>query len=195
VNQDEARRAGVSPEAFAEAEAAKWSGGLAEWHQDGARIERLRAAAEFAVYTPGSLTGRPLSIVRSLAAPPAAILEDPDLFGDRVNTATTSILTLARVTAGPLRSREHVPVASLFAEAWKAGRDMDLAGLIGAVQIPPFARVGVLELESFYPSKDRFELAMRLNQLLAAPGFAGWLQGEPLDIGRLLYTAEGKPRV
>lgn len=195
VNADGARAAGLSPEAFAEAEAAKWSTGLSEWSEDGARIQRLKDAAEFAVYTPGSLTGRPLSIVQSFAAPPATILEDADLLGDRVNTATTSVLTLAGVDAEPLRSREHVLVSSLFADAWKAGHDLDLAGLIAAVQQPPFARVGVLDLEAFYPSKDRFGLAMQLNQLLAAPGFAGWLQGEPLDIGRLLYTAEGKPRV
>jgi hypothetical protein len=195
INADEARAAGLEPEAFAAAEAAKWSKGLSEWNEDGSRIQRLKDAAEFAVYTPGSLTGRPLSIVRSFAAPPAAILEDPDLLGDRVNTATTSVLTLAGVDAEPLRSREHVLVSSLFAEAWKAGRDLDLAGLIAAVQQPPFQRVGVLDLESFYPSKDRFGLAMQLNRLLAAPGFAGWLQGEPLDIGRLLYTADGKPRV
>ncbi len=195
VNTDEPRAAGVSAEAFAEAEAAKWAKGLAEWNEDGSRIQRLKDAAEFAVYTPGSLSGRPLSIVRSFAAPPAAVLEDPDLLGDRVNTAATSVLTLAGVNAEPLRSREHVLVASLFADAWTSGRDLDLAGLIAAVQDPPFARVGVLDLESFYPARDRFGLAMQLNQVLAAPGFAGWLQGEPLDIGRLLYTAEGKPRV
>jgi hypothetical protein len=195
INTDEARTAGMSPDAFAEAEAAKWSKGLAEWNEDGARIQRLKDAAEFAVYTPGSLSGRPLSIVQSFAAPPAVVMEDADLLGDRVNTATTSVLTLAGVDAEPLRSREHVLVSSLFTDAWKAGRDLDLAGLIAAVQNPPFARVGVLDLESFYPSKDRFGLAMQLNQLLAAPGFAGWLQGEPLDIGRLLYTADGKPRV
>ncbi|MEO8680942.1 MAG: ATP-binding protein, partial [Vicinamibacterales bacterium] len=185
----------VNPGENADAEAARWSKGLAEWGEDGARIARLRAAAEFALYTPGSSSGRPLSIVKSFAAPPAAVVNDPELLSDRLTTAATSVLTLAGVDAEPMRSREHVLVSSLFAEAWRHGRDLDLASLIGQVQAPPMARVGVLDLESFYPAKDRFALAMQLNQLLAAPSFAAWLEGEALDIDRLLYTADGKPRV
>ena len=53
----------------------------------------------------------------------------------------------------------------------------------------------MLDLESFFPAKDRFALAMALNNLLASPGFGAWLEGEPLDIGRLLHTPAGKPRV
>ena len=195
VNPDEAHRAGQTPEAFGQAEAARWSKGLAEWGQDGARIERLRAAAEFALYTPGRASGRPISIVKSFAAPEPAILNDPELLADRVSTAATSVLTLAGVNAEPLRSREHVLVSTLFIEAWRAGTDLDLPALIAQVQTPPLTKVGVLDLESFYPAKERFALAMQLNQLLAAPGFSSWLEGEPLDIDRLLYGANGRPRV
>ncbi|MCC7032579.1 MAG: ATP-binding protein [Acidobacteria bacterium] len=195
VNQDEARAAGQTPEAYGAAEAAKWARGLAEWGQDGERIKRLEAAADFVVYTPGSTMGRPVSIVKSFAAPAASVVDDPDLLGDRVSTAATSVLTLAGVDAEPLRSREHVLVSTLFAEAWKAGRDMDLAGLIAAVQNPPIETIGVMDLEAFFPAKDRFALAMQLNQLLAAPSFAAWLQGDPLDIDAMLYTPEGRPRV
>ncbi|MDP2391168.1 MAG: DUF853 family protein, partial [Acidobacteriota bacterium] len=195
VNPDEARRAGLSPEAFGAAEAARWAKGLAEWGQDGARIARLRDAAQFALYTPGSSSGRPLSIVQSFAAPEPAILNDPELLSDRVTTAATSVLTLAGVTAEPMRSREHVLVSTLFTEAWRAGIDLDLAALIAQVQTPAVTKVGVLDLESFYPAKERFALAMQLNQLLAAPGFSAWLQGEPLNIDRLLHGANGHPRV
>jgi len=195
VNPDEARRTGQSPEAFAQAEAARWSKGLAEWGQDADRITRLRQAAEFALYTPGSASGRPLSIVKSFAAPEPAIMNDPELLADRVATAATSVLTLAGVNAEPLRSREHVLVSTLFTEAWRAGRDLDLPALIAQVQTPGLTKVGVLDLESFYPAKDRFELAMQLNQLLAAPGFSAWLEGEPLSIDSLLYGANGRPRV
>ncbi len=195
VNPDEARRAGQSPEAFGQAEAERWTKGLAEWGQDGARITRLRDAAEFALYTPGSSSGRPLSIVQSFAAPEPAILNDPELLSDRVATAATSVLTLAGVTAEPMRSREHVLISTLFTEAWRAGIDLDLPALIAQVQTPAITKVGVLDLESFYPAKERFELAMQLNQLLAAPGFSAWLQGEPLNIDRLLYGANGHPRV
>ena len=108
VDADEARRAGQTPDAFAAAEAAKWSTGLAEWGQDGARIERLRAAADFALYTPGSSAGRPMSIVKSFAAPDPEVVNDAELLQDRVTTAATSVLTLAGVDAEPLRSREHI---------------------------------------------------------------------------------------
>ena len=195
VDADEARRAGQTPEAFAASEASKWSKGLAEWGQDGQRIERLRAAAEFAIYTPGSSTGRPLSIVKSFAAPDPEIMNDADLLQDRVTTAATSVLTLAGVDAEPMRSREHTLIATLFGDSWRAGRDLDLATLITQIQTPPITKVGVVDLESFFPSKDRFALAMQLNQLLAAPGFGAWLQGEPLDIDRLLYSESGHPRV
>ena len=195
VNPDEARRVGQTTDAFGQAEAARWAKGLADWGQDGARIERLRAAAEFALYTPGSASGRPISIVQSFSAPEPAILNDAELLADRVATAATSVLTLAGVDAEPLRSREHILVSTLFTDAWRAGTNLDLAALIAQVQSPPITKVGVFDLESFYPAKERFALAMQLNQLLAAPGFAAWLQGEPLNIDRLLHAENGRPRV
>jgi hypothetical protein len=195
VNPDEARRAGQTAEAFAAAEASRWSKGLAEWGQDGTRIERLRDAAEFALYTPGSSSGRPLSIMKSFAAPDPEIVNDAELLQDRVSTAATSVLTLAGIDAEPIKSREHVLLANLFTNSWRAGLDLDLPALIAQIQSPPIAKVGVLDLESFFPSKDRFTLAMQLNQLLAAPGFGAWLEGEALDIDRLLYGPNGRPRV
>jgi hypothetical protein len=195
IDRDEARRNSQTAEAFAAAEAAKWAKGLAEWGQDGRRIERLRDSAEFAVYTPGSSTGRPLSIMKSFAAPDPEIVNDPELLQDRVTTAATSVLTLAGVDAEPIRSREHVLIANLFTESWRAGRDLDLAALIAQLQAPPIAKVGVVDLENFFPARDRFALAMQLNQLLAAPGFQAWLEGEALDIDRLLYGLNGRPRV
>ena len=158
-------------------------------------MARLKAAADFVVYTPGSTIGRPISIMQSFKVPAPAVLDDPDLLGDQVTISASSVLTLAGVDAEPLRSREHILVSTLFAESWKAGRDLDLASLISAVQNPPITKVGVMDLESFFPSKDRFALAMQLNQLLAAPNFAAWQQGDPLSLDGLLYSPEGKPRV
>ena len=195
VDADEARRAGLTADAFAQAEAAKWSKGLAAWGEDGARIQRLRDAAEFSIYTPGSTSGRPLSIVKSFAAPDPEIVNDADLLQDRITTAATSVLTLAGVDAEPMRSREHTLVATLFGESWRGGRDLDLPSLIAQIQSPPITKIGVVDLESFFPSKDRFALAMQLNQLLAAPGFSAWLEGEALDVDRLFYSESGKPRV
>ena len=195
VNEDDARRKDVSVEQFAADQAAKWKSGLAEWGQDGARIGRLRSAADFAIYTPGSSAGLPISILRSLDAPAPSLMEDRELFAERVSTTATSLLTLAGIDAEPARSREHTLLTSILTATWSAGRSVDLAGLIHLIQTPPVQRIGVLELESFFPAADRFGLATAFNNLLAAPGFEAWLDGEPLAIDRLLHTAEGKPRI
>jgi hypothetical protein len=194
VNEDDARRAGQSPEDFAAAEAERWKKGLADWGQDGARIERLRNAAELAVYTPGSGAGLPVSMLSSFAAPPGAVRDDSEALAERAGSTATSVLALAGVEAEP-RSREHTLLASLFGAAWSAGKDLDLAALIQQVQSPPFAKIGVIDLEAFFPAKERFELGMRLNGLLAAPGFAQWMEGAPLDPASLLHTPQGKSRV
>jgi hypothetical protein len=185
----------MEPDAFAAAEAERWAAGLASWHQDGARIRRLRDAADMVVYTPGSEAGIPVSVLRSFTAPPREIREDPELMRERVSTTATSLLGLIGVDADPIRSREHILVATILDAAWRVGKDLDIAALIQQIQVPPVTKVGVLELEAFYPSSDRFGLAMALNNLLAAPGFGAWMKGEPLDIQHLLYTETGQPRI
>jgi len=195
INEEDAARKGLSPDDFAKAQAETWKKGLAEWGEDGARIGRLRDAADFAIYTPGSTAGLPVSILKSFAAPPPPVREDEELLRDRVASTATGLLALLGVDADPLKSREHILVSTILADAWAKEEDLDLAGLISRIQSPPVTKIGVVELESFFPARERFELAMRLNNLLAAPGFASWLEGEPLEIGALLRTAAGKPRV
>ncbi len=195
INEDEAAKKGLSPDDFAKQQAEMWKNGLADWGQQPERIKRLQDAADFTIYTPGSTAGLPVSIIKSFAAPAAAVRADDEALHDRINTAVTSLLGLVGIDADPIRSREHILLSTLFERLWSAGQDLDLAGLIQQIQTPPFAKVGVLDLDSFYPSKDRLELAMLLNNLLAAPTFQTWLEGEALDIGRMLYTAEGRPRV
>ena len=195
IDETEAARAGRSADEHARATAELWQQGLADWGQDGARIARMREAADFALYTPGSSKGRPLSVLRSLKAPPAEQRGDSELLGERVGAAAASLLALLGVEADPLRSREQILLANVIERAWAEGRDLDLPELIRRVQSPGFERVGVLDLESFYPAKDRQALALMLNNLLASPGFAAWTEGEPLDIARLLHTPEGKPRI
>ena len=194
VDEDEARRHGQTPDEFAAAEAERWKTGLAEWGQDASRIARLRSAAEFAVYTPGSSAGLPVSILGSFAAPSATAGADAESQAERASTTATSVLALAGIDAQP-RSREHTLLATIFATAWAAGTSLDLPALIQQVQSPPFQKIGVLDLEAFFAAKDRFDLAMRLNGLLAAPGFSQWMEGPPLDPSTLLYTPQGKPRV
>jgi hypothetical protein len=195
INEDDARRKNLSPDDYARQQAELWQKGLASWGEDGARIQRLRDVADFAVFTPGSNAGIPLSILKSFAAPPPAIREDEELLRERIGTTATSLLGLLGIDADPIKSREHILIATILDAAWRQGQALDLAGLIQQIQTPPMKRVGVLDLEAFFPSKDRFALAMSLNNLLAAPGFGAWMEGEPLDVDTLLHTPAGKPRV
>ena len=195
VDEGEAARKQMSPDDFAVKTAETWTKGLAHWGQDGARIARLKAAADFAIYTPGSRAGLPLSILSSLAAPPAGFAADDAALRDRTSAAVSGLLALVGVDAEPLQSREHILLANVVDREWRAGKNLDLMALIRAVQEPGLDRIGVLPLESFFPAKDRFALAMRLNNLAAAPGFSAWTEGEPLDVQRLLYIPEGRPRV
>jgi len=195
VDGGEAARKGKSVEEFAAATSETWRKGLAEWGQDGARIQRLRDAAEVAVYTPGSEAGRPLSVLRSFDAPAAETLQDATALKERISSSVAGLLALLGIEADPIRSREHILLSAILDAAWRRGESPDLAGVIRAVQKPPFDTVGVFDLESFYPAKERTELALRINGLLAAPGFESWLAGDPLDVQKLLYTSDGKPRI
>jgi hypothetical protein len=195
VNEDDARRKSLTPEQFSEQQAALWKKGLADWGQDGERIRRLREAAEFVVYTPGSSAGIPVSILRSFDAPPAALADDPDLLRERIATTATSLLSLLGIGADPLKSREHILLCAILEAAWAQSKGLDLAGLIRAVIEPPVSQVGVFDLEAFYPAKERHELAMKLNNVLASPAMKSWTEGEPIDLAKMLYGEGGKPRM
>src|SRR5688572_15674598 len=195
INEEDAHKKGLSSTDYAAQQAELWKNGLAQWGQDGARIKRLRDAAEFRIYTPGSNAGIPVSILKSFAAPPPQIIEDDELLTERVNTTATSLLGLLGIEADPIKSREHILLSNILSKEWSAGRDLDIAGLIQQIQFPSFTRIGVMDLDSFFPPNDRFELAISLNNLLAAPAFAAYMEGEPLDIQNILYTPAGKPRV
>ena len=194
VNEQDALNAGLTPAQFAANQAGLWRKGISAWGQSPERIARLGSAADVAVYTPGSSAGLPVSVLRGFSPPPPAVSQDLDLLRERIQTTATSLLALLGVEADPITSREHILISNILESAWADGRALDLAGLIRAIQAPGFERIGVMDLDSFYPAKDRFQLAMRLNNLLAAPGFEAWLEGDPLNINRLLFTDSGRPR-
>ena len=190
INEADATRAGATPDAFAEQEATRWREGLASWGVDPARIAALRSTADITIYTPGSTSGVPLNLVGSLQAPANA---DAETIGDEVEGFVSGLLGLVDVDADPLSSREHILLSNIVAASWTAGRNLDLATLVGQVQQPPVRKLGVFEVDTFFPPKDRTELALRLNGLLASPSFAAWTQGVPFDIDRLLTSPDGKP--
>jgi hypothetical protein len=195
VDVDEATRNGRTPDQQAKWTSELWRKGLAQWDQDGSRISRLKEAVDVAIYTPGGSAGLPLAVLRSFAAPSAEIAADADGLRERILSASSGVLSLIGVDADPVRSREHILLSAILEHSWKQGCDLDIAALIRVIQKPPFESLGVLDLESFFPAKERFQLAMLLNNLIASPAFSAWQEGEPLDIGRLLYTPEGRPRL
>jgi hypothetical protein len=195
VNEEDAAKKGLSTPDFAAQQAACWKDGLMKWGQDGERIRRLREFSDFQIYTPGSNAGLPISIMKSFEAPPQEIRSDEELLQERINTTVTSLLALLGIEADPIKSREHILLSNILAETWRRGENSDIGRIIQLIQAPPFKQIGVLDIESFYPSKERFGLAMQLNNLLAAPGFNLWLQGDPLDVSGLFHSPNGKPRV
>ncbi len=185
----------MSPDDFAASQAELWRNGLAKWDQGPDRIRRYCDAVERVIYTPGSSAGIPITVLKSFRAPPPELFDDLDAFNERVASATSGLLALLGVDADPVRSREHIFLSNVIADAWRARKDLDLHELIQRIQRPPIDRIGVVDVESFFPAADRYALAMSLNNLLASPSFAAWMQGEPLDIPGMLYTREGKPRL
>jgi hypothetical protein len=194
INADDAQRKGMSVEDFAAKTAQTWRDGLAAWDEGPERIQMLKAATDFAIYTPGSQAGLPVSILSSFQAPKLDWDTESEVLRDRIQGTVSAVLSLCGIAADPIKSREHILLSTILETAWRAGRDMDIARLIMAVQKPPFRQVGVFDVDTFYPDKDRFALAMALNNIIASPSFAAWLQGEPLDIQAMLHTRDGKPR-
>ncbi len=195
VDAHAAEEQGLDADAFAAKQSASWKQGLADSGQDGARVQRLKDAAEFAIYTPGSSAGIPISVLRSFGAPPKALADDADAWRERVQATATGVLTLVGVDGDPMQSREHILLGAILETAWKAGKDLDLSALVAGIQQPPMTQVGVMDVDSFFPPKERFALAMKLNGLLASSAFQAWTQGVPLDAGALFHTDAGKPRV
>lgn len=195
INEQEAAKKGISLEEYARNQAETWKNGLIEWEQPEARIQDLRNSANFIIYTPGSNAGIPISIVKSFSVPSKEVLEDSELFRERISNTVNSLLTLAGIQANPLEDREHILISTILETLWKEGKDLDLTSLINAIQNPPMKKVGVLDIESFFPAKDRFKLVMSLNNLVASPSFSSWIEGVDFDIGKLLYDKNGKPNV
>ena len=64
----------------------------------------------------------------------------------------TSLLGLVGITADPLSSREHVLLSNLIENAWRAGQNLDLGGLIGEIQTPPLAQARrSSKIDAFFP--------------------------------------------
>ncbi len=194
INSDDARRKGKTVEEFAESTADLWRNGLAGSGIESKRIQTLLDTVDLTIFTPGSDAGVPISILGSLAAPGLDFATEAEAIRERIAGTAAALLGLIDSKADPIRSREAILLANIFEFYWKQNEDLDLAKLIMAIQTPPVRQVGVFDVDTFFPEKDRFEMAMAFNNLMASPTFQSWLIGEPLDIDQLYFTAEGKPR-
>ena len=192
IDPDEARRQGLEPAAFAARQAELWRNGLASWGETPERIRTLREKVDMAIYTPGSTSGLPVNVLASFDAPAT---EDEETLAEKIQTTVAGLLGLVGIDADAVNGRESIFLSALISAEWAAGRSLDLPRLIELIQHPTVDKVGVLDLETFYPAKDRFALVMALNNVLASPSFASWQKGEPLDAAKFLYTPEGKPRL
>ncbi len=195
VDLHEAEKNGMDIPTFAQKTAQMWEKGIESWGQSKERVKRYKNGADFTIYTPGSSAGLSLSVLSSFDAPSSEVLDDPDTFSYMLNATVSSILALVGIDADPLKSKEFLLLSSIFNYYWKKETSLTLESLIGQVTNPPFEKVGVLPLKSFYPQNERLKLAMLLNNVLASPTFSSWIEGETLDIQKLLYTDTMKPRV
>jgi len=194
VNADDAARKGLTKEAYAASMAEKWTKGLAEWGQDKCRVENLKNAVDYTIYTPGSDAGVPVNILGSFSAPKVDFDSDAEMLRERIQGTVAALLGMIESKADPVRSREGILLSTLFEHFWRKQEDLDLAKIIMNIQKPPVKQLGVFDVDTFFPEKDRFELAMEFNTLMASPQFSYWLQGDALDIEKMYFTAEGKPR-
>ena len=194
INADDASRKGLTPDEYAKATAKKWKEGLASWGQSTDRISSLKNSVDYTIFTPGSDSGVPINIMGSFAFPGIDFESDSEMLRERIQGMVAALMGMIQSKEDPVRSREGILLANLFEHYWKKGEDLDLAKLIQGIQNPPFTQLGVFDIETFFPQKDRFDLAMDFNTLVASPQFQYWLQGEALDIDKIYFTADGKPR-
>lgn len=191
---DEARAKEKDVAAYAKQTAMMWKEGIESWGQDTQRVAKLESVKK-TIYTPGSSAGVAINVMSSLEKPPAEVMEDSDIFTSYLKSTTVSLLSLVGIIADPLESKEYILVAQIITNAWLNDDDISIASLIGKIITPSFKKIGVLSLDDFYPSDARFKLATKFNSLLASPSFSLWLQGDNLDIQKLLYDDEGKAKI
>src|SRR5215211_4390737 len=195
IDPEMARRAGKTLDQLAIDASTSWREGLQEWGIHGERILALKNAAQFAIYTPGSDAGIPVSVLSSLVAPALVWKENREALREKISSTVTALLGLVGYEdIDPIRSREHILLANIFENAWSQGRDVELTELILQTQSPPFDKLGAFPVNTFFPAKDRMELAMVLNNILAAPAFETWREGQSLDIKSMLFTDDHRPR-
>ena len=191
---DEAKNKNQNVAEYAAKTAAMWKSGIESHHQDSSRVAKF-AAMQKTIYTPGSSAGISINVLSSLDTPPMEVIDDSDAFSSYINSTVSSLLSLIGIEADPVESKEYILLAQIITNAWMFGNDLTIEDLIGKIISPPFKKIGVLPLDLFYSQSDRFKFATKFNSIIASPTFKSWLQGDNLDIQKLLYDENGKAKV
>ncbi|MFW3425760.1 ATP-binding protein [Aliarcobacter butzleri] len=194
IEEQDASNNGLSVKEFAQNTANLWKNGLERDFQNASRIEKFKNSADFTIYTPGSDAGVQISILSSFKAPNKEVIEDNDLLVSLINSTVSSILSLIEEKSDTT-SKESILISSIFMNYFKENKDLTLEELITLIVTPPFSKIGVFDLETFFAQSERLKLALKLNNIIANPSFKTWIEGETLDISNLLYDETGKAKV
>ncbi len=192
--REEALAKNENPKTYASKIATFWKNGIESWGQDSQRVEKFHKVTK-TIYTPGSQAGIPIDLMSSLSLPDRKIIEDSDSFSAYLKSSVMGLLSLIGIKADPLDSKEYIFLSQIISRNWLKGKNLRIEELVGNIVNPPFGKIGVLPLKTFYPDNERFKLATRFNAVLASPNFSGWLTGEPLNIQQLLYDENGKAKI
>ncbi|WP_169942213.1 DUF87 domain-containing protein [Campylobacter sp. RM15925] len=190
IEESEAQNKGLSVEEFAQNESQTWKKGIENSFQSLERVKTFKDSVELKIYTPKSSAGVGVALLGDFACP---YMDNEEEFSEYVSSLASSILSLIGVD-NDVNSKEHLLISNIFTHKFKENSDVTLEELIGFIATPPFAKIGVFDVEKFYPSSERMKLAIKINTLLASPDFKAWLNGERLDIGKMLFDKNGKAR-
>ena len=194
IEEQDAVNNGLSISELALKTAQTWKSGIEADFQNQERIQKLKDSADFTIYTPGSSAGVQISILSSFKAPSVEVLEDNELLVSLINSTVSSILSLID-EKDDSSSKEFILISTIFMNSYANQKDLSLEELITYIVTPPFSKVGIFDLETFFPQSERLKLALKLNTIIANPAFKSWIEGEPLDISNLLYDESGKAKV
>ena len=194
IEEQDAVNNGLSIAELALKTAQTWKNGVEADFQNQERIQKLKDSADFTIYTPGSASGVQISILSSFKAPSVEVLEDNELLVSLINSTVSSILSLID-EKDDSSSKEFILISTIFMNSYANQKDLSLEELITCIVTPPFSKVGIFDLETFFPQSERLKLALKLNTIIANPSFKSWIEGEPLDISNLLYDESGKAKV
>ncbi|WP_172201018.1 ATP-binding protein [Campylobacter sp. RM16188] len=190
IEESEAQNKGLSVEEFAQNESQTWKKGIENSFQSLERVKTFKDSVELKIYTPKSSAGVGVALLGDFACP---YMDNEEEFSEYVSSLASSILSLIGVD-NDVNSKEHLLISNIFTHKFKENSDVTLEELIGFIATPPFAKIGVFDVEKFYSSSERMKLAIKINTLLASPDFKAWLNGERLDIGKMLFDKNGKAR-